>query len=144
MNQAVEGTVLGFDYGSKRIGIAVGQTISASARGLTTLQSRHEKPDWEAIGKLIEEWHPSALIVGLPLHMDGSEQELTQKVERFVRQLEGRYRLPVFSVDERLTSLEAESILEDNLGHRRFAAEEIDKLAAQLILEDWLRQQTRK
>jgi len=133
-DRAAAGTVLGFDYGTRRIGVAVGQTITRSATPLLTLTSRDEAPDWNRITALIEEWKPSALVVGLPYNMDDTEAEIAPRARRFARQLEGRYHLPVHMVDERLTSLEAERMLGPG-------AEEdgrVDALAAVLILETWL------
>ena len=100
--------VLGFDFGEKRIGVAVGQELTGTARGITTLTSKNRQPDWEAISRLIEEWRPDLLVVGHPLHMDGSEQPLTHLAYRFGNRLSGRYNLPVERVDERLSSYEAE------------------------------------
>ena len=133
-------TLLGFDYGTKRIGVAVGQDISRSVKPLTTLPSQNDKPDWDAISKLIAEWQPDRLVVGLPLHLDGSVQPLTQKAQRFGNQLKGRYNLPVEMVDERLTSHEAEAELAKRGG--KMAKADIDALAAALILQSWLDQQS--
>lgn len=127
-------TLLAFDYGRKRIGVAVGQQITQSATPLTTVRARDGKPDWDAINRLIAEWKPDALVVGIPYHMDGSEQEMTRAARRFCRQLEGRYRLAVHRVDERLTSYMVESTLSET-GELQ---QDIDPLAARLILEDWL------
>lgn len=128
------GTLLGFDYGTKRIGVAVGQTITATASVLTTLNAVQQRPDWDQIGDLIKTWQPEALVVGLPFNMDDSETEVATRARRFARQLEGRYRLPVHLVDERLTSLEASR----QLGGPPKQEGEIDALAAKLILETWL------
>ncbi|HEB67773.1 MAG TPA: Holliday junction resolvase RuvX [Gammaproteobacteria bacterium] len=128
-------TLLGFDFGTRRIGIAIGQTLTGSARPLTTLDTRNGKPDWEAIGRLIREWQPDRLVVGLPLHLDGTPQSMTEQARRFGRQLEGRYNLPVEWVDERLTSDAAERELPSP--HDKGA---VDAMAAALILEDWLAQ----
>jgi putative Holliday junction resolvase len=134
-------TLLGFDYGRKRIGVAVGQQITRSATALTTVRARDGKPDWPAIGQLIAEWKPDALVVGIPYHMDGTEQDMTRAARRFCRQLEGRFRLPVYQADERLTSYIVESSLpaKSNNGHH-----DIDPLAARLILQDWLQQKERQ
>ena len=134
------GCILGFDYGKRRIGIAVGQTLTQTAQALTTLQSRDGKPDWKAIQQLLEEWRPIRLVVGLPLHLDGKEQEITRAARRFANQLHGRFGLPVSHADERLSSVEAERILAENQNSRRYDKQAIDKLAAQLILQDWLEQ----
>ncbi len=133
-------TLLGFDYGTKRIGVAVGQDITRSVTPLTTLHSKNDKPDWNAIGKLIAQWQPDRLVLGLPLHLDGSVQALTERVQRFGNQLKGRYNLPVELVDERLTSHEAEAELAAR--GRKTAKTEIDALAAALILQSWLDQQS--
>jgi len=132
-------TLLGFDFGTRRIGIAIGQELTATARPLTTLATRDGAPDWAAITHLIEQWQPQALVVGIPCNMDGSESELTRLASRFRNRLQGRYNLPVYSVDERLTSAEAEELLRE--GGRRFEKEAIDQVAAQLILQSWLNQQ---
>ena len=132
-------TLLGFDYGTRRIGIAVGQEVTRSVTPLATLHSKHDKPDWDAIGRLIAEWQPDLLIVGLPLHLDGTEQELTQRARRFGNQLKGRYNLPVEMMDERLTSYEAEQLLEQRSHHGagRSDPDAVDQVAAQLILQSW-------
>ena len=133
-------TLLGFDYGTRRIGVAVGQDITRSVTPLTTLLSQNDKPDWDAISKLITEWQPDRLVVGLPLHLDGSVQDLTEKAQRFGNQLKGRYNLPVEMVDERLTSHEAETELATRGG--KVAKADIDAMAAALILQSWLDQQS--
>lgn len=132
------GTALGFDYGLRRIGVAAGQGLTRTATALATVAARDGKPDWDAIGRLIGEWRPEALVVGLPRHMDGSEHPLAARVRRFGNQLHGRYRLPVHYVDERLSSREAETLLKGQGGRGK---EAIDRLAAQLILQTWLEQQ---
>jgi putative Holliday junction resolvase len=131
-------TLLGFDYGTHRIGVAVGQTLTATATALTTLNAVQQRPDWERITQLITEWQPEALIVGLPFNMDDTETEVASRARRFARQLEGRYHLPVHLVDERLTSLEAER----QLGGKTKQEGDIDALAAKLILETWLSEHT--
>lgn len=132
-------TYLGFDYGTRRIGVAVGQEITHTATGLLTLQAINNKPDWAAIAKLIEEWRPAALIVGLPLNMDDSENERTVQARRFGNQLKERFRLPVHTMDERLSTIEAQHLLKQS-GSKR--DRDSDKLAAQLILQSWLEMRT--
>ncbi len=129
------GVLLGFDYGKKRIGVAVGQTLTRTATPLTTITVHNGRPDWETITRLLAEWKPLALVVGHPCNMDGSEHELTKAARRFGNQLAGRYNLPVHSVDERLTSFEAEMELRSE-GRRGKQA--IDPVAARLILQTWL------
>ncbi len=130
-------TFLCFDYGLKRIGVAVGQELTGTASALTTVSARDGKPDWDAISRLFEEWRPDAVVVGLPLNMDGSEHELSRRARRFGNQLHGRYNLPAHFIDERLSSLEAEALLKGRSHHKQ----DIDKLAARVILETWLAEQ---
>ena len=136
-------TLLGFDFGTKRIGVATGQTVTGSVSALTTLTATNGKPDWQAISKLIDEWQPDLLIVGLPLNMDGTDTKITPTVRRFGNQLKGRYNLPVEMVDERLSSVEARSRLhaDESLRHKRFDREQVDQIAAQVIVQSWLTQQ---
>ena len=129
-------TLLGFDYGRLRTGVAVGQTLTGSASALITLKSRNNKPDWDGIDKLIKEWQPDALVIGVPVHMDGTEQEMASAARKFGRQLKARYNLPVYEADERLSSAEAEQ----NLGSGQDKAA-IDREAARLILQAWLNEQ---
>lgn len=128
-------TLLGFDYGTRKIGIAVGQTITGSASPLATVRARGGQPDWTAIGRLIQEWCPVELVVGMPLNMDGTDAEPAPQARRFARQLEGRFRLPVHLADERLTTSQALS----EVGHSVQHTDELDAYAAKLILETWLR-----
>ncbi|MES9812993.1 MAG: Holliday junction resolvase RuvX [Candidatus Thiodiazotropha sp.] len=128
------GTLLGFDYGSRKIGVAVGQTVTGTATALETLHLVNHKPDWQRIASLIEEWRPQALVVGLPLDVDDSETDATQPALRFSRQLEGRFHIKVYLADERYSSFEAR----DRLGHKAKRLENYDAVAAKLILETWL------
>ena len=134
MTAAPARTFLAFDFGLKRIGVAVGQTQTSSANPLDTVAVKQAHPDWDAIAALIKTWSPDALVVGLPLNMDGTEQDMTRQARRFGRQLEGRFRLPVHLVDERLTTREAK----DRLHAEGRVTQEADPVAAQIILEDWL------
>lgn len=130
---------LGFDFGHKKIGVAVGQAATRIASPLTTLKSPNQTPDWQAIAGLIDEWQPLALIVGISRQQDGSDNIVTPRILKFARQLEGRYRLPVHSVDETLTTFEAKQQLYDDVkvGAGKLWAVQ-DQLAAQLILQTWL------
>jgi len=135
-------TLLGFDYGQKRIGIAVGQEITHTAQGLTTLTST-DGPDWDSIDKLLNEWRPQMLVVGMPHNMDDRPHPLHDKVKAFGDQLAERYNLPVEWIDERLSSIEAETQLANGSKSRQKKQDkaEIDKLAAQIILQSWLNSQ---
>jgi len=130
-------TLLGFDFGPRKIGVAVGQTITRSASPLTTLRSQDRRPDWQAIEALVSDWRPSALVVGLPYNMDDTEAEWAGAARRFARQLHGRFGLAVHLVDERLTSIEARR----QLGRAASSLAVIDATAARLILETWLGEQ---
>ena len=128
------GTLIGFDFGPRKIGVAVGQQVTATAAPLTTLRCRNDRPDWPRIEALIREWRPDAAVVGLPFNMDDTETEIAPLARRFARQIEGRFGLPVHLVDERLTTLEARGIL----GRKATSREVVDVMAAKLLLETWL------
>ncbi|MFA5985387.1 MAG: Holliday junction resolvase RuvX [Methylococcaceae bacterium] len=132
-------TYLGFDFGNKKIGTAVGQTATATASPLETLRSINEVPAWQKITKLIEDWQPCGLVVGVSRQADGSDNLITPRMLKFCRQLEGRYRLPVYQQDEALSTFEAKQMLFDEV---KLSASKLwqvqDQLAAQLILQTWL------
>ena len=127
---------LGFDYGEKYLGVAVGQ--AGLAHALTTLAVKRGEPRWEEVSRLIGEWQPRTLIVGLPLNMDGTDNPMTAAARRFGRRLHARFRLPVEYVDERLTSLTARAMLRDAGMPDREHKSHLDKLAAQTILQAYL------
>ncbi|KAF3978314.1 MAG: Holliday junction resolvase RuvX [Methylococcales symbiont of Iophon sp. n. MRB-2018] len=132
-------TYLGFDFGNKKIGVAVGQTTTAIANPLQTLRSINQKPHWELISQLIKEWNPIGFIVGISKQADGSDNIITPRMLKFCRQLEGRYNLPVYPIDEALTTFEAKQLLFDDLHVSADKLWEVqDQLAAQLILQSWL------
>lgn len=130
-------TLLAFDYGEKNIGVAVGQTLTGTANPLETIRVSASSPDWDAISRIVMTWQPDALVVGLPLNMDGTEQKVSRRARRFGNQLLGRYRLPVHLVDERLTTREAR----DRLASEGRAGRDDHPVAAQIILESWLNEQ---
>jgi putative Holliday junction resolvase len=135
-------TYICFDYGTRRIGVAVGQSITQSASPLTTLVSQQNKPDWSGITALIEEWRPDLAVVGLPLNADGSEHDVTKAAKRFGNQLQAKYNLTVEWMDERLSSHAAEQMLrESNLKRKKTSKKEIiDQYAAKIILDAWFQQ----
>jgi putative Holliday junction resolvase len=134
-----DATYLGFDFGSKKIGVAVGHGMTAIASPLQTLRSNNQNPDWGGISKLIKEWQPMGLVVGISKQMDGTDNFITPRMLKFCRQLEGRYRLPVYQQDETLSTFEAKQMLfeEINVNATKLWAIQ-DQLAAQLILQTWL------
>jgi putative holliday junction resolvase len=130
---------LGFDYGGKFIGVAVGSTQSGQAQALATVRvSANKTPDWSHITRLIDQWRPDALVVGLPLNMDGSEQTMTHAARAFGDRLKERYNLPIHMVDERLTTRAAKDVLyaEGVAGTRQ--KRRLDEVAAQTILQSFL------
>jgi putative Holliday junction resolvase len=140
MKKYTHDILFGFDFGMKRIGVAVGQTVTKSANPLQTLQANKGIPQWDILTKLINKWRPDALIVGIPLNMDGTEQPLTQAAQKFAASLRDRFKLPVYGMDERLTSVEAKARLFSEGGYKALKNAEIDSIAAQLILQNWLAQ----
>ena len=137
---AGSGTVLAFDFGEKRIGVAVGETQLALAHPLTTIASEQTQARFEAIARLVAEWQPRLLVVGLPLHMDDTEHALTARARRFARQLEGRFNLPVALVDERLSTYAATEMLHAAGVAARRQKPVRDQVAAQTILQAYFDQ----
>lgn len=130
-------SVLGFDFGTRKIGLASGQSLTGTGTALPALPCINDQPDWAAIERLIREWQPDALVVGLPLNMDDSESESSQRARRFARQLHGRFGKPVWMVDERLSTREARSRLGDDA--RRGPDPRVDSEAAVLMIESYFR-----
>ncbi|MFA0810325.1 Holliday junction resolvase RuvX [Microbulbifer epialgicus] len=132
-------TALAFDFGTRSIGLAFGQSLTASARELPPLAAKDGKPDWDKVQHLINEWQPHYLLVGLPLNMDGTESEFGARARKFGQRLHGRTGLPVEMVDERLSTRAAKEEAAER-GHRgSYADNPVDSIAARIILEDWLR-----
>jgi putative Holliday junction resolvase len=135
--ETVSGTILGFDFGEKRVGIAVGETITRIASPLGAIEEAATGARFEAIEKYVKEWAPVALVVGRPRHSDGSEHAVAKLAEKFARRLAARYRLPVVFVDETLSSATAEAQLRDTRT-RATKKTDIDALAATIILQSYL------
>lgn len=134
-------TALAFDFGTGSIGVAYGQTVTGSASELDPLPARDGKPDWNQVERVLNEWKPKVLLVGLPLNMDGSESEFGARARKFGQRLHGRFGLPVEFVDERLSTRAAKDEARER-GHRgNYADNPIDSIAARIFLEDWLRAQ---
>lgn len=134
-------TFLGFDFGLRRIGIAAGQRITASAGPVAVIPARDGEPDWQQLDSVIAEWQPAALVVGVPLLTDGSEQPLSRHARRFAAMLGSRYDMPVHETDERLSSRAARELIAGGRAagtHRRTRKGDVDRMAATLILEHWL------
>lgn len=129
--------VLGFDFGTTRIGVAIGQSITGTAQPLDPLKAKEGIPNWDEITRIVEEWKPDAFVVGLPLDMDGSENEMCQRARKFAKRLHGRFNLPYHMMDERLSSYEAKGQVIARGGNRNFKENSVDGLAAQMIVETW-------
>lgn len=121
---------MGFDFGTGRIGIAVGQKVTGTATAVATIDARDGVPDWTEVEKIVDEWRPGLFVVGLPLNMDGTESEMSRRATKFARRLSGRFNIPYVTMDERLSTFDAR-----NGGNE---ADEVDSIAAKLILETWL------
>lgn len=139
----IEGTFLGFDFGTKRLGIAVGQSITQTARPLVTLSVHKGIPKWEELGKIINEWLPKGLIVGLALQPDGTHSPTSLKAEKLGRQLASHFKLPVFYIEERLTSVAAKERAKAT-GTSTPMHRDLDAVAAAIILESWFNSTQRK
>ena len=135
---ANEATILAFDFGTRKIGAAIGNTLTRIARPLTTIESDASAVRFDRIASLIDEWHPDMIVVGRPVHADGSEHEMTARAERFARQLSGRFGVKVSCVDERFTTAAADAELAEAGVHGKKRKAARDAVAAQLILQSWL------
>ncbi len=134
--------VLGFDFGTKSIGVAVGQSITGTAQPLKALKAKDGIPNWDEIDKLLKEWQPELLIVGLPLDVYGQELEtITPRAKKFANRLKGRFGINVVLHDERLTTVEARSSLFDQGGFRALSKGNVDSQSAVVIIESWFENQ---
>lgn len=131
-------SVLAFDYGTKNIGVAKGLTLTNSASELPPLKAKDGIPDWTQIEKLLNEWKPDLVLVGLPLNMDGSESELSTRARKFGNRVHGRFGVKVEFVDERLSSFEAKGEVMARGGSRDYRNNPVDSIAARIVLEGWL------
>lgn len=131
------GILIAFDFGMKRIGVAIGQTITKTARPLDTIQAKDGIPNTQAVEKLIQKWQPDALVVGIPLNMDGTDQPITSHARTFAHWLREHFQLPVHEIDERLTTKDARERLFSTGGYKALQDGQVDRVAAQLILQNW-------
>lgn len=132
-----EGTVLAFDFGAKRIGVAVGETLLAQAHPLLVIRAETKEARDSAIKKLVDEWRPVQLVVGLPTHADGAAHEMTARCKNFAERLARQHQLPVALTDERLTSVDAAARLRERGHNSKSMKPLLDAVAAQLILQTW-------
>ena len=134
------GQILAFDYGEKRIGVAVGQVVTGTANPIDALAAKGGEPDWKLVEALLNEWLPAFVVVGLPLNMDDTEQLLTKRAKKFANRIHGRFGVEVKLIDERLSSVAAREELFAQEGYRGLQKHSIDSLAACHILETWFRE----
>jgi putative Holliday junction resolvase len=135
-----EGNIIGFDFGQKRIGVAVGNNVYKTAQALITIDSSSNSQKFEAIQKIIEEWQPISIVVGVPFNVDGSEHKVTNLSKKFAKQLEQKYSLPTHLIDERYTSIEANHEIKDKKIDLKKKKLLIDQIAAKIILQSYLDQ----
>lgn len=132
--------VMAFDFGTKSIGIAVGQALTAKGQALKPIKANDGVPNWDEIAAILKEWQPDLVIVGRPLNMDGTESEMSLRANKFGKRLHGRFGLAVENMDERLSTREAK-ILARDAGHKgNYKQQPIDSIASLLILESWFQQ----
>lgn len=132
-------TVLGFDFGLRSIGLAIGQTVTVSASALPALKAQNGQPDWEHLARVVDTWRPELFIVGDPMNMDGTVSKTGKQAKQFAKQLQKKFSLQVHMVDERLTTQEARMRLPENRGGYWKNKQKIDSVAAKVIVEQWLK-----
>lgn len=130
-------TALAFDFGTKSIGCAVGQSITGSAQPLPAFKAQDGIPNWDLIEKCLNEWQPDIVVIGLPLNMDGTEQPLTARAKKFANRLHGRFGVKIALQDERLTTTEARSEIFQRGGFKALEKSKVDSISACIILESW-------
>ncbi|GKW26231.1 Holliday junction resolvase RuvX [Pectobacterium polonicum] len=134
-------TIIAFDFGTKSIGVAIGQEITGTARALTSFKAQEGIPDWQKVEKLLSEWQPDLVVVGLPLNMDGTEQPLTARARKFANRLHGRFGVAIELHDERLSTVEARADLFERGGFKALDKGSVDAASAVIILESWFEAQ---
>lgn len=134
-------TILGFDFGSKSIGVAIGQEVTGTASPLAALKAKDGIPNWQQLASVFEQWCPHLAVVGLPLNMDGSNQQVTFSAKKFANRLHAKYKIQVETYDERLTTVDAKARLFEMGGFKKLEKDKIDSASACLILESWMEAQ---
>lgn len=134
-------SILGFDFGKKSIGVAIGQEVTGTAAPLAAIPARDGIPNWDTIAAIYAEWQPQVVVVGLPLNMDGSTQQITFAAKKFGNRLHNKFKIPVETYDERLTTTDAKARLFELGGFKKLEKGKIDSVSACLIVEGWMEQQ---
>lgn len=137
MPEAGQRTVLAFDFGTKSIGVAIGQEVTGTAAPLEALRARDGIPDWNQIQRIYDEWQPHIVVVGLPLNMDGTTQTMTERAQTFANRLHGRFKTPVATWDERLSTADARATLFELGGYKKLTKGKVDSVSACLIFTSW-------
>ena len=132
---------MAFDFGTRKIGVAIGQELTGTAQPLAPLAAQNGIPDWGELERRIDEWKPDALVVGMPINMDGTTSEMSIRANKFRNRLHGRFHLPSYSMDERLSSREARDKKDSGIA-RHGKNLSLDSLSATLILESWFSEQS--
>jgi putative Holliday junction resolvase len=136
-------TVLGLDYGTKKMGVAVGQTLTRTAMGIGVIPVKQRQPDWAQLDTLVQRWKPGAFVIGMPYNMDGSESPMSEAARQFALTVSARYDRHCHTIDERLSTREAREITRENnerIGKKHNDRAKVDAMAAQLLLESWFDQ----
>ncbi len=140
-----EKIIIGFDFGLRHIGVAIGQSVTQTATPLATLTARDGVPDWSEVQEILEKWHPNDLVVGIPLHLDGTTQPMTFCARRFMNKLRTRFKIPTHAVDERLSTWEAKTRAPVKIIHHPSKAkahvDEMHAYAAVVLIEQWMAEQ---
>ncbi|WP_343188597.1 Holliday junction resolvase RuvX [Buchnera aphidicola (Neophyllaphis varicolor)] len=136
--------IIAIDFGTKSIGIAIGQKITYTANPLNAIKCKNKIIFWKKIKNILEKWKPIFIIVGLPLNIDGSIQNITKKAIKFSKEIKSKFNIDVKLQDERLTTIEAKSIIFKQKGFKHLKKNKIDSMSAVIILESWLNKQRRK
>ncbi|NVK26181.1 MAG: Holliday junction resolvase RuvX [Gammaproteobacteria bacterium] len=134
-------TVVGVDFGTGSIGFAIGQTLTGTASPIGAVKAKDGTPDWQQVEKILKEWQPDLVVVGLPLNMDGTEQEMTKRAQKFANRLHGRFGVQVTTHDERLSTADAKAHLFQHGGYRNLKKGNVDAQSAVVILESWFESQ---
>jgi len=131
-------TLLGFDFGTKSIGVATGQMVTATAQPLAAIKANDGIPNWEVVATVIKDWSPDLVVIGLPLNMDGTEQAITKRAKKFGNRLNGRFGVTIAFQDERLTTASAKEFIFERGGFKALEKGKVDSVSAALILESWM------
>jgi putative Holliday junction resolvase len=134
-------TLMGFDFGLRSIGVAIGQTVTRTATPLCAIKAIDGEPNWVELEKIVAEWRPEAFVVGIPLDMQGDALSVTNAAKQFAEKIHGHFQLPVYPAEERLTTKEARATLFEEKGFKGLLKADVDAISAQIILECWMQEE---